>query len=266
MDENVQRLLDREGTGISWAHLTFNPWLGCQKTGSPACEHCYAETFVEGRLGALGVRWGPGQERRKTAKGTWQKIARWQRIAAAAGVTLNVFSGSLCDIFDNAVPDEWRIQLGAEIIASPNLRWMLLTKRIGNARKMLEAMFPEGVPANVALGVTICNQTEADRDMPKALAVKKALGVHRLFLSGEPLMGCLDLLPYLPALDLVIVGGESGKDARSMPDYWPRAIRNQCAAMRTPFHFKQLSQADHPGTYNKPDTFHPEFQIREHFE
>ncbi len=262
MDDKITRLLDREGTGISWADLTFNPWIGCQKV-SPACDHCYAESLATTRL---GVGWGPGAPRRRTAPGNWQKPPRWHRAAQAAGVRLKVFCASLADVLDNAVDDQWRRDLAALIIATPALDWMLLTKRIGNARKMLAAMFPDGVPPNVALGVTIANQEEADRDLPRALSVKAGLGIRRLFVSGEPLLGPLNLAPWLPFIDLVIIGGESGRGARSMPDAWPLAVRDQCAAAGTPFHFKQQSQADWPRTYGNPDDFPPGLKIREHFQ
>src|SRR5262249_34152397 len=153
------------------------------------------------------------------------------------------------------------------IIVTPNLRWMLLTKRIGNARKMLEAMFPDGVPQNVALGVTVVTQDEADRDLPRAIAVAQGLGIKRLFLSMEPLLGYVELGRYLRTgvIGLVIVGGESGKEARSMPAYWVDHIKNSCVLHGVPFHFKQQSQADYPRTYSQPETFHPRHQIREHF-
>jgi protein gp37 len=128
-------------------------------------------------------------------------------------------------------------------------------------------MFPDGVPPNVALGVTIANQEEADRDLPRAIAVKQGLGIKRLFLSMEPLLGPVELARYLKtgAVDLVIVGGESGSKARSMPEYWVDNIRSRCRLHRTPFHFKQQSQADHPRTYHRPETYPPRHQIREHF-
>jgi protein gp37 len=151
------------------------------------------------------------------------------------------------------------------IASTPSLRWMLLTKRVGNARAMLEAMFPDGVPPNVALGVTIANQEEADRDQPKAIAVKNGLGIRRLFISAEPLLSRLDLRRYLAFIDLVIVGGESGKNARSMPEEWATTIKLDCYLRHVPFHFKQQSQADHPRTYHLPETYPPALQIREHF-
>jgi protein gp37 len=261
MDEKIERLLKREGTGISWADLTFNPWIGCQKV-SPACDHCYAESLATTRL---GVAWGPGAERRRTAPGNWSKPPRWNRYAGEAGVQLRVFCASLADVFDNAVDDQWRRDLAAVVLQTPNLLWMLLTKRIGNAREMLESMFPAGVPDNVALGVTIANQAEADRDLPRALAIKQGLGVRRLFLSMEPLLGPVDLTRFLSGIDLVIVGGESGRGARSMPDDWALQVKRRCAQARVPFHFKQQSQADHPRTYHRPATYPPALQIREHF-
>lgn len=260
--EKVRRLLEREGTGISWADLTMNPWIGCTKV-SPACDHCYAEDLATNRL---GVTWGPGAPRRRTAPGNWSKPPRWNRIAEEAGERLTVFCASLADWADNAVDDQWRADLAAMIIATPWLTWMLLTKRIGNVRAMLEAMFPDGVPDNLALGVTIANQQEADRDLPRALSVKAGLGIARLFVSMEPFLGPVDITRYLAGIDLVIVGGESGRHARSMPDDWALSLRDQCEAAGTPFHFKQQSQADHRRTYNKPDTFPARLQVREHFQ
>lgn len=257
----IKRLLDREGTGISWTDLTFNPWIGCTKV-SPACLHCYAEDLATARL---GVTWGPGAPRRRTAPGNWAKPPRWNRIAEQAGQRLRVFCASLADVLDNEVEDAWRADLARLIIATPWLDWMLLTKRIGNARKMLTAMFPGGVPSNVALGVTIANQEEAERDLPKAISVKQGLGIKRLFVSMEPLLSRVDMRPWLPWIDLVIVGGESGRDARSMPDEWATTIKLDCQMAGVPFHFKQRSQADHPRTYAKPETFPASLQIREHF-
>lgn len=234
----LDHIIKKEGTNISWATFSWNPWIGCQKV-SPACDHCYAEDLATARL---GVAWGPGAERRRTAPGNWSKPPRWNRLAEEAGVRLTVFCASLADWADNAVDDAWRADLAALIIATPWLDWMLLTKRIGNARRMLEAMFPDGVPPNVALGLTIANQEEADRDLPRAIAIKHGLGIKRLFVSGEPLLGPLDMTRYLAHIDLLIVGGESGKDARIMQLDWVRSLRDQTKAAGVPFHFKQWGE------------------------
>lgn len=256
-------LLKREGTGISWCDLTFNPWIGCTKV-SPACDHCYAELLATNRL---GVEWGAGADRRRTVPSYWTKALRWHRIAAAAGVMLDVFCLSLGDWADNEIPDEWRLDLAAVIQATPNLRWMLLTKRIPNAERYLRAMFPEGVPPNVALGITVVTQAEADRDIPRARAVKGRLGIRWLFLSMEPLLEAVDITPHLwgadvecpgcprdsdclcgfqtkaqlglPSIDLVIVGGESGNHARPMHPKWAFEIIESCHGAGVAAHFKQ---------------------------
>lgn len=282
-------LLAREGTNISWAHLTFNPWIGCTKV-SPACDHCYAEGLATTRL---GVVWGPGAERRRTAPGNWAKPLRWQKVAAAAGVRFRVFCASLADWADKDAPAGARADLAQLIRATPNLDWMLLTKRIPNAEAYLRAMFPEGVPPNVWLGITVADQAEANRDIPRALATKAALGITRLFLSMEPLLGPVDLTEWLwgrtapcancpmdedcdcgmtprnmlqgeATIDLVICGGESGKDARPMHPVWPLEIGDQCwKANKVAFHFKQWGEwawtqtgpfamnEDPPGTHRK---------------
>lgn len=253
-----------ENSKIEWTDHTFNPWIGCTKV-SPGCDHCYAETLATARL---GVEWGPGAQRRRTAPANWAKPRAWDRKAKAAGTRAKVFCSSLADVFDNAVSSDWRADLAELIAATPNLDWLLLTKRIGNAAGMLAAMFPDGTPPNVWLGATIVNQAEANRDIPKLLATPVAIR----FLSMEPLLGpvdltwiefanerggteCWDALDLhevegepMPeggnreVLDWVIVGGESGPGARPMHPDWARRLRDQCAAAGVAFLFKQWGE------------------------
>lgn len=222
-----------ETTEISWAHSTFNPWIGCTRV-SPGCDHCYAATLMDDRYGR--VKWGAGEARSRTK--TWGQPLAWERKAAASGKPWRVFCASLADVYDNEVPVEWRRELFDLIYETPHLTWMLLTKRIGNIRRM---SWP---PPNVWLGATIVNQTEADRDIPVLLNETPQVAVR--WLSCEPLLGPLDLTPYFkrsapadPTIQWVIVGGESGKEARPMDPEWARAIRDQCADYGVPFHFKQ---------------------------
>lgn len=269
----VQGLLKREGTGISWTDLTFNPWIGCTKVGPP-CFNCYADTMMGGKgetpVAGEGrrlrrVAWGPGQERQRTSKDYWKRPLRWQRVAAAAGVTLDVFCASLADWADNEVDDRWRLDLADVILKTPNLRWMLLTKRIPLVERYLRAMFPQGVPPNVALGITVAEQPEVKRDLPRAVAVKSRLGIRYLFLSMEPLLGPVILPPELLAnIDLVIVGGESGRNPRPMHPAWALALMQQCLAAGVAFHFKQwgewlpvlkmIHNDDPPGTWRRVGT------------
>lgn len=241
-----------ERTEISWAHSTFNPWIGCTRV-SPGCDNCYAATLMQDRYGR--VKWGAGEARQRTK--TWDQPRRWNAQAAASGKPWRVFCASLADVFDNEVPVEWRMELFELIRETPHLTWMLLTKRIGNVEDMLPggwyagAEAPNGPYPNVWLGITVVNQVEANRDIPKLLAVPAAVR----WLSMEPLLGPVsfrwapwrplsrerntDHLDGLRMLDWVIVGGESGANARPMSAELVRTIRDQCAEAGVPFHFKQ---------------------------
>ncbi len=173
---------------------TFNPWTGCTKV-SPACDHCYAERWAKRTGGPL---WGAGEERQRTSFGNWKKPTRWNAEAERLGIRYRVFCASLADVFDNAVPVEWRIDLFRLISATPYLDWLLLTKRISNAAPMMAEVSdrcgggPMPLP-NVWVGATICNQTEADRDIPKLLDVPAA----KRFLSIEPLLEPVDIKKWL---------------------------------------------------------------------
>ena len=217
------------GTKIGWAHHTF-------KT----------------------AQWGAGQRRKRASDANWTLPLRWDAEAARLGIRCRVFCASLADVFDNEVPTAWRVDLLNLIADTPNLDWLLLTKRIGNAKSMLDEYcksdgnIGESWDAwpNVWIGATICNQAEADRDIPKLLAVPAA----RRFLSIEPLLGDVDLSQACAGymqdfsvmgsayLDWVIAGGESGTNARPMHPDWARSLRDQCVAAGVPYFFKQWGE------------------------
>ena len=233
---------------IEWTHHTFNPWWGCTKVG-PGCDHCYAEA-LDRRTG--GAHWGPHAERRRMSDEYWKQPAKWNRKAIKLGYKMRVFCASMADVFDNAVPAQWRIDLAQVIRDTPHLIWMLLTKRIGNASEMLAEMFPEGVPSNVWLGVTIVNQKEADRDIPMLLDIAHREKITVPFLSMEPLLDSVDITEYLQGevhVRLVIAGGESGPGWRDVETDYFRNLRDQCAdAPDTAFFFKQMpGKAPNPG-------------------
>ena len=243
-----------ENTKIEWATHTFNPWEGCQKVG-PGCDNCYAEARNARFAGGTAINWGPGAPRRRTSAANWHKPIAWNANHEAFfkehGYRQRVFCASLSDVFDNAVDPQWLVDLFALIERTPNLDWLLLTKRIGNVLKMVQdgKFFPAHWP-NVWIGATIVNQEEADRDIPKLLAVPAA----KRFLSMEPLLGPVsfegmfasgspaDGTNMLEELDWVIVGGESGPNARPMHPHWARSLRDQCVAAGVPFFFKQWGE------------------------
>lgn len=253
-----------ENSKIEWCDHTFNAWIGCTKI-SPGCDHCYAER--ERASTALRVVWGAGNPRHRTAASTWNNPKRWNarhgEFFAKHDRRQRVFCASLSDVFDNAVPPAWRMDLFRLIGDTPNLDWLLLTKRIGNAAAMLCEIGVDRLPDNVWLGATIVNQEEADRDIPKLLAVPARVR----FLSMEPLLGPVDISrhrDYCEKLDKhgisrraggqhikcdkhcgiswVIAGGESGAGARLMHPEWARSLRDQCSAAGVPFFFKQWGQ------------------------
>ena len=252
---------------------------------------------MDTRLHVVG--WGAGQPRKRTSTANWrlpvkwnaepfiecgscswrgEKRAffqpgplggRWTMCPSCAGsdwipARRRVFCASLADVFDNEVPPAWRGDLLQLIDATPNLDWLLLTKRIGNVMNMVAAVAKgalEGTelhrmthlwlagspPRNVWLGATIVDQAEADRDIPKLLATPAALR----FLSMEPLLGPVTLNPWLlsehgrrqigagAGIGWVIVGGESGHHARPMHPDWARSLQQQCSAAGVPLLFKQ---------------------------
>ena len=246
-----------ENTKIEWTDHTFNPWEGCQKVG-PGCDHCYAETRNARFGGGVAVNWGPGAPRRRTSVANWQLPLKWDKLSEQwvrnGGPRTRVFCASLADVFDNAVDPAWRADLFALIRSTPNLDWLLLTKRIGNAHQMIgEALIKLGtrpggagptslLPSwpwlNVWIGATVVNREEMLRDAVKLKATPAT--VH--FWSVEPMLGDLGELPRELLPDWVICGGESGPGARPMHPDWARSLRDQCAAAGVPFLFKQWGE------------------------
>lgn len=269
---------------IEWTDHTFNPWIGCTKV-SPGCTHCYAEARDK-RLtkGGKAAHWGKGAPRQRTSAATWRNPVKWDRERAAYvekskqlgyGRTDNekVFP-SLCDWLDPEVPIEWLADFLVLIDSTPNLDWLLLTKRpelfvdricevfefIGQdeerflqwhgAHAIAEGWISEGPatkpPHNVWLGVSVEDQKRADERIPILLQTPAAIR----FLSCEPLLGPIDLTDPLygvlmtddsmPRVDWVIIGGESGSNARPCNVKWIRSIVAQCKAADVPAFVKQL--------------------------
>ncbi len=217
-------------TGIEWADSTFNPIMGCAKV-SEACRNCYAMDHVN-RYGGdfLG-------KRVMTSDSYWKQPLKWNKEAEKSGKMQRVFCASLSDVFEcydgpiynhkgeqlysawhHAQP-EWvasdkpcegepltlndvRRRLFQVIDETPNLVWMILTKRPENVLRMWPKVgFPDsGVPGtlgrrlylgNVWIGTTVENQEQANKRIPELLKCRDLSPV--LFLSCEPLLGPVDL-------------------------------------------------------------------------
>lgn len=232
-------------TAIEWTDISWSPWWGCTKVSvgdHGACLHCYAEA-LDKRTG--GDHWGPGKPRRELSDKHWTMPLKWNAEAEAAGKRLTVFP-SMCDPFDNEVPIEWLQRFVDLIEATPNLIWLLLTKRPQNIQKRLRET-ERTLPRNVALGATVVTQKEADRDVPWLLGAADVLGCETTFVSCEPLMEQINLYLGTRAIgsariNWVISGGESGGRARPSHPDWHRSLRDQCAAASVPFLFKQWGE------------------------
>lgn len=230
-----------ENSKIEWTDHTFNPWIGCTKV-SPACDGCYAENLMANRY--QRAQWGAGEDRVRTGKANWRKPIAWNKEAAASGTRPRVFCASLADVFDNEVDEAWRYDLMNLIEATPNLIWLLLTKRIGNVMKMTDpARGHRMLPRNVAIGATIANQPEYDRDRMKLWEVKQSLEPLFTFGSYEPLLSRIILDKYAP--DLIITGGETDQGSHKARDTNPddfRYLRDQSAALGRAFFMKQMTR------------------------
>lgn len=280
-----------ENTKIEWCDHTFNPWIGCTKV-SPGCQHCYAETLMDKRLGK--VNWGPGNPRQRTAEANWKKVERWNLDAemeqeryeeyiddpsctvVGTPIRPRIFVSSLADWLDPEVPIEWLADLLDLIERCPHLDFLMLTKRPELWRNRLEEAAAEiakcdwpdeeesdlylwlrawidsrVLPANVWIGTSVEDQKRADDRIPALISIP----AKRRFLSCEPLLEDLALRPFNDfsdsghgvawlgtGIDWVIVGGESGPDARGCKVRWISSILIQCRQAKVPCFVKQLGR------------------------
>lgn len=253
-----------ENSKIEWTDHTFNPWMGCTKV-SPACANCYAERDFDHRYGK--VKWGPTGTRVLTSDANWQKPLQWNRTAESLGVRYRVFCASLADVFEDwtgpihnsrgkllnqnleeasnadmhndelLTMDSVRRSMFDLIDRTPNLDWLLLTKRPENIRRMWHGNRRE----NVWLGASV----ESADYLHRIDSLKATWLCSVLFLSCEPVVGPMPTLgEHIDGIDWVITGGESGPSARPADPDWFRSIRDQCAAHDVPFHFKQWGEFD----------------------
>lgn len=224
-----------ETTEIAWCDATFNGWIGCQKV-SAGCDNCYAETLMDKRYHK--VQWGPHGERKRTSEANWKLPLRWATKANTAGTRPKVFCSSLADVFDNQAPAGARGDLFRLIEATPELDWLLLTKRPENIGKMIDADgWFRGFPPNVWLGTTCEDQAAYDRRWP----ILAQFNLRVRFISYEPAIGPLTILNHKEKPDWIICGGESGKGFRAMPEIWAENVMEECAEYFIPFFMKQMA-------------------------
>lgn len=232
-------------TKIQWTHHSWSPWIGCSKV-SPGCAHCYAEELMDHRYGR--AKWGKDGTRSVTSDSYWRQPLRWNREAMAAGERHRVFP-SLCDPFEDR-PElvEPRARFFDLICRTPNLDWLVLTKRPENAlRLMVQAglyatenpWLPSPQP-NLWIGVSVEDQQRADERIP----ILNEIPTRVRFISFEPLLGPIETQPdphnLYGGIHWAIIGGESGKGARPCDLVWIRSLRDQCSDASVACFIKQM--------------------------
>lgn len=234
-----------QNSKIEWTHHTANLWHGCTKVHE-GCDHCYAET--------LSKRWGNdiwGNDKpRKEIKSVWGDILKYQKLAKAAGEIHRVFVGSMMDIFEKPMPligatiTEYTTGVLRERFFSqisegwyPNLMFLLLTKRPSNINKYIPESWKQSPPENVMFGTSPVNQGTAYTLINQLIKVK-----GKRFLSVEPQLDSVNLVHWLPQIDWVIQGGESGHHKRPFNLAWAYDMEEQCQAANVPYFFKQIDK------------------------
>ena len=207
---------------IEWTDATWNPVTGCTKA-SAGCAHCYAETMSR-RLKAMGTPKYANGFTVTLHEDALGEPKKWRKPRA-------IFVCSMSDLFHKEVPFEFIDRVMETIRATPHHRYQLLTKR---ADRMEEYFRTRTVPRNVWLGVTV----EVPSSKERIDSLRSINSVPIKFLSCEPLLEDLGEL-NLNGIDWIIVGGESGTQARPMKEKWVLNIKAQCKAADKAFFFKQ---------------------------
>lgn len=214
---------------IDWTDHSLNFWIGCKKIRE-GCTHCYM--FREQK------RYGNDPTFiKRTTQNTWNQVKKFK-----SGE--KVFVCSWSDFFIEEA-DLWREEAWNVIRSRPDLIWILLTKRIENAKSRLPEDWGDGWP-NVIGMVTAENQKWADHDIPTLLKLPFAIkGI-----SVEPMLESIDIRKYLPEppeeipfkldyLNWVVVGCESGPKRRLTKQMWIHDLKNQCVDTGVSFFLKQ---------------------------
>lgn len=316
-----------ETSKIAWAHATFNPWEGCAKVHT-GCANCYAEARAE-RWNT--VKWGPSGTRRRAADSYWKQPLKWDREAKDAGERRRVFCASLADVFedwqgpivdskghklwtprhgyvwDTPLPvspqgdysgrrpltmTDLRESLFHLIDQTPNLDWLLVTKRPENIRKMWmprervdgEAVFPgDRYRRNVWLLTSISDQPTANAMIPPLLACRDLAPV--LGVSAEPLLGLIGLCDCrsnitpvgwhtqecrLKQLNWLIIGCESdgprvgrlGTECETEWWAWALDLTRQCQAADVATFVKQVPMSGMVA--HDPEAWREDMRLRQY--
>jgi len=206
---------------IEWTQRTWNPVTGCSKI-SQGCKNCYAERFAY-RLQKMGnPRYKNGFEI-TLHEDLLELPLKWKKPSM-------IFVNSMSDLFHEKVPLSFIQQVFNTMEKAYWHTFQILTKRASRLKE-LAPYLPWSF--NIWMGVSVELNSYYDR-IYNLINVPAAIR----FISCEPLLGPLPNLP-LKGIQWVIVGGESGPNARPLKEEWVLDIKEQCENMEIPFFFKQ---------------------------
>ncbi len=207
---------------IEWTEASWNPVIGCTKVSS-GCKYCYAEALAERFRGIPGHAFERGFDLRLVPEKLAEPL-KWK-------MPRKIFVCSMSDLFHERIPFEYIRQVFEVMSNARHHTFQVLTKR-DSRLKSFSSSLPW--PKNIWIGVTVESAAYTHR-IDNLLSVPAAVK----FLSLEPLLGPINDIK-LDAIDWVIVGGESGLNARPMDIDWARDIKEQCNDAGVPFFLKQL--------------------------
>jgi protein gp37 len=244
-------------TKIEWTDASWNPVSGCSKV-SQGCKNCYALRDW-GRLSANPKTVYFGREFTDVMchPERLDQPLRWKK-------PRKIFVNSMSDLFHEDVPDSFIDQVFDIMESATHHVFQVLTKRAKRQRDYLIARADSkgAVPAHIWIGISVEDQATANERIPLLMLTPASVR----WLSMEPLLGPvdIDLAMYGPEdspdrhglscfgftdgageesfINWVVVGGESGPNARPMHPSWARSLRDQCKTARVPFLFKQWGE------------------------
>ena len=235
-----------KNSSISWTHHTFNPWIGCAKVND-GCKFCYAEAIAEHYGHAV---WGVNGTRHITSDQYWKQPAKWNKRCEQLGIRERVFCASMADIFEDRNDLlEVRARLWSMIEQTPNLDWLILTKRteIKDSFARMPGKWIKQISCvkNLWLGFSASYQKYYDENNKNFNVFGSCHPARISFISFEPLLGNINIhKEHLP--DWIIIGGESGpvSKVRKLNLYHVKHLIEQIQALDIPcppkIFFKQL--------------------------
>ena len=254
---------------IEWTEQTWNPIIGCSKI-SDGCKNCYAEKMAV-RLACIETT----QHYKHVVSNNWNGTTYFNIPALEKPLKrkkpTTYFVCSMGDLFHESVPFEWVDKVLKIIEKCPKHRFIILTKR---AERMYDywkwvyddagLQFHDTVPSkdnNIIWGVTAENQEQANKRIPWLLKIPCGVRMvscepllsniifseedsheHYDYLTGRKFFNENQTYTQNNKIDWIIVGGESGSNARPMNPEWVKNIQVQCEISNTPFFFKQWGE------------------------